>query len=179
MKILPGKLIAITLALSFLTTLVPIIASAAASKSGTMPCCVGKEAGHCDSGIAAKPIPPPQSEPLCGLETAQPDDAITIIAEPYTKSHHPSSRNAESLSAETSQRAVESLTLEQSCNMDDCACTIGSVRQQKRERAAGGAYTRKYSPSEVLSRSQDSAIFFSANEDWARISPRGPPVALL
>src|SRR5215217_7008148 len=78
--------IAILVALSFLTTLVPI-AGASAGKSNAMPCCVGKAAGHCDSGLVAKS--PQPKEPMCGLHTdVGEDDGITIVAEPtHTESH--------------------------------------------------------------------------------------------
>src|SRR3954452_11063472 len=61
------------------------IANAALDKA-EMPCCAGK-AGHCDSGIAAKKVPPPKSEPMCGLHGAEMEnDGITIVAEPAAES---------------------------------------------------------------------------------------------
>src|SRR6476660_3215973 len=79
--------LAVTIALSFIATLIPV-ASASLTKSSTMACCVGK-AGHCDSGIAAKKVPPPKSEPMCGLHGAEmEDDGITIVAEPVVESPH-------------------------------------------------------------------------------------------
>src|SRR5688500_19956269 len=83
-----SQFIAMAMAISFLATLLPI-ASAWANDSNTMPCCVGKTAGHCESGITAKKLPPPDTEPMCGLDNAQTaDDEITIVAEPsHTDSH--------------------------------------------------------------------------------------------
>ena len=78
------------MSLSFVAPLLPI----ANASSDTMACCVGK--AHCDSGIAPKQVPPPTSEPMCGLKGAtMADDGITIVAEPvHTKSQHSHSRNA-------------------------------------------------------------------------------------
>src|ERR1044071_10217069 len=72
--------VAMTIALSFIATLIPV-ASASITKSSTMACCVGK-AGHCDSGITAKKVRIPKSEPMCGLHGAEmEDDGITIRSE--------------------------------------------------------------------------------------------------
>src|SRR5918993_861769 len=96
--------VSITIALSFIATLLPI-ASAWANDSNTMPCCVGKTAAYCESGIAAKKIPQPDPEPMCGLDNAQTaDDEITIVAESsHSESHHASE-------ASLSQPAVEPLS---------------------------------------------------------------------
>ena len=84
-----SRLVALAIALSFIATLVPI-AIASANKSGTMPCCVGKDAGHCESGIPAKKVSVPEPEPMCGLDTATAEnDGITIVAESsHNESHH-------------------------------------------------------------------------------------------
>src|SRR6185503_7146130 len=80
--------VAITIALSFIATLIPV-ASASLTKSSMMACCVGKTAGHCDSGIAAKKVPPPKSEPMCGLHGAEmEDDGITIVAQAVAEPSH-------------------------------------------------------------------------------------------
>src|SRR6185369_1583687 len=96
--------VAITIALSFIATLIPV-ASASLTKSRTMACCVGK-AGHCDSGITAKKVRIPKSEPMCGLHGAEmEDDGLTIVAPPVIKSQHSPSHTAETTS---SQPAAES-----------------------------------------------------------------------
>src|SRR6185295_3719220 len=78
------------------------IANAALNKADTMPCCVGK-AGHCESGMAAKKVPPPKSEPMCGLHGAEMEsDGITIVAEPVTESPHSHSQTAETNSSQPS-----------------------------------------------------------------------------
>src|SRR4029079_13149964 len=85
--------VAITIGLSFIATLLPV-ASASLTKLSTMACCVGK-AGHCDSGIAAKKIRPPKSEPMCGLHGAEmEDDGITIVAQPVAEPSHTDSQTS-------------------------------------------------------------------------------------
>ncbi len=120
--------VCLTVALSFFATLVPI---AGASSNNTMPCCVGKDEGHCDSGIPAKKVHPPTSEPMCGLDNSElADDAITIVAEPsHNESHHSLSQTAE-----TTLHAAESTSVSKSCQMECGACAASSSRQQKRER---------------------------------------------
>ena len=127
--------VAITTALSFLAMLVPV-ASASLTTSSTMACCVGK-AGHCDSGLAAKKVPPPKSEPMCGLHNAEmEDDGITIVAQPLAEPSHTESHHSHSHTAETnaSQPAAESASLSQPCHMDCASCAATATRQQKRER---------------------------------------------
>ena len=155
-------------ALSFFTTLVPI-AGAAANKANAMPCCVGKAAGHCDSGIAVKKPPPPE-EPMCGLHNdSEEDDGITIVAEPtHTESHKASA-------ASSSQPAAESASFSQPCHMDCGACLSSSTRQQKRERGVAPATTSQTPLPSAFSRFENSPVLFSSNEDWEQTSPRGPP----
>src|SRR5215212_10968572 len=96
------------------------IVNASLNTPSTMPCCVGKTAGHCESGIAAKKVPPPKSEPMCGLKGAElEDDGITIVAEPVVESQHSHSHSAETSS---SQPAAESASLSSPCQMDCSAC---------------------------------------------------------
>jgi hypothetical protein len=145
-------------ALSFFATLAPI---ASASKDA-MPCCVGK-AGHCDSGIAAKKVPPPPAEPMCGLDNAAAeDDGITIVAEPSSQT------------AETTSHAAESTSVSKPCRMECGACAAASSRQQKRER---GIVEAGHQASNLTSTShrEDLPLVFTSNENWPRINPRGPP----
>ena len=162
------QIFAILVALSFLATLVPI---ASAGKS-TMPCCVGKAAGHCDSGLAAKKPPQPK-EPMCGLHNdSEEDDGITIVAEPsHTESHKASASSS-------SQPAAESDSLSQPCRMDCGACTTGSTRQQNRERDILQPLTQQHSLTTIQSKYDSRSLLFSSNEDWKRTSPRGPPSEL-
>src|ERR1041384_184998 len=114
-------------ALSFVAPLLPM----ANASPDTMPCCAGK--AHCDSGIAPLRVPPPTSEPMCGLKGAtMADDGITIVAEPiHTKSQHSHNHSAKTSS---SSPAADSAAINQPCHMDCGACATGSSRQQKRER---------------------------------------------
>jgi hypothetical protein len=169
------KLVAITIALSFIAFLAPI-ASASRDKSSTMPCCVGKSAGHCDSGITPIPDPQPKSEALCGLDSAgSEDDGITIVAEPvHTESHHSLSQ-----SAETTSSAAESNSFSKPCPMDCGACTASATRQQKRERGIVRPAAYHNSLLTISSRYENSSFSFLSNEDWEQTSPRGPPIDLL
>jgi len=149
------------------------IANASLAKSN-MPCCAGKAAGHCDSGLVAKKPPQPK-EPMCGLHSEREDDGITIVAEPsQTESHHSHSRTAE-----TTSRAAESSSLSQPCRMDCGACMASSNRQQKRDRDFVPSTTSQNSSLTSLSTIEHSSLLFSSNEDWEEASPRGPPSELL
>jgi hypothetical protein len=150
-------------ALSFVAPLLVI----ATASSDTMPCCAGK--AHCDSGISPKRVLPPTSEPMCGLKDAtMDDDGITIVAEPvHTEPQHSHSHSS-------SGPAVESASISKPCHMDCGACATSSSRQQ-RERcllAPGTEQTQSLTP---LLQVESKPHFFSSNEDWEQISPRGPP----
>ena len=149
------------------------IANASLNKADTMPCCVGKQAGHCDSGIAAKKVPPPKSEPMCGLKDAGiEDDGITIVAEPVVESPHSHSHAAETNS---SQPSAESNSLGQPCHMDCASCAASSARQQKRERSIVQPNRQQTSSVTTQSFYEEQVLLFSANENWQQASPRGPP----
>jgi hypothetical protein len=109
---------------------------------------------------------------MCGLkEATMDDDGITIVAEPV-HSQHSHSRSAET---STSHPAAESASLSRPCRMDCGTCATASSRQQKRERGvvlSSAEWTQ--SPATLL-QFQSQPLFFSSNEDWDRISPRGPP----
>lgn len=149
------------------------IANASLTRS-TMPCCVGKATGHCDSGLVAKKPPQPK-EPMCGLHRELEDDGITIVAEPsQTESHH-----SHSQTAETNSRAAESASLSQPCRMDCGACMASSNRQQNRDRDFVSSTPSQNSSLTTLSTFENSSLLFSSNEDWEQASPRGPPSELL
>lgn len=175
-RIIASRLVALTIALSFIATLVPL-AIASSNKSTTMPCCVGKDAGHCDSGIAAKKVPPPKSEPMCGLDGAElEDDGITIVAQPTeTESHHSLSQTVKT---DTSQTVAESNSLSQPCNMDCVACAAVATRQQKRERSFIPPTTFQNASLPALSYGEDQTLRFSTSDYWEQINPRGPPQEL-
>ena|ERR1700752_927431 len=170
--------VALTIALSFIATLIPV-ASASLTKSTTMACCVGK-AGHCDSGLTAKKVPPPKSEPMCGLHGAEmEDDGITIVAQPVAEPSHAESQYSHSHSAETnsSQPAAESASLGQPCRMDCASCAGVATRQQKRDRNTFQTVTSEVS-STTPSFDAEQPLLFSSNEDWEHVIPRGPPLRL-
>lgn len=165
-----SRLIAITIAMSFLAMLLPI---AIASANNTMACCLGKTAGHCESGIAAEKVPEPEPEPMCGLTNPHADDEITIVAEPVK---HNSPHSAETSSTSP---AAESLSLSRPCEMDCCACAVASSRRQRRDDASAEFIARLLSPLTTASQFESVSLSFSSNADWEQTSPRGPPTSLL
>ena len=168
---LASQLIAIAIAMSFVATLLPI---AVASATNTMACCVGKTAGHCESGITAEKVPDPEPEPMCGLtDPHAADDEITIVAEPV---NHESHHSAETTS---SSPAAETKSLGRPCEMDCCACAVASSRKQRRDDASAEFIARLLSPSTTASQFESVSLSFSSNEDWKQTSPRGPPISLL
>ena len=184
-----SRLLAITIALSFFAMLIPV-ASASWDKSGVMACCVGKEAGHCDSGLTGHRPPPPPPEPMCGL-TLENLDAITIVAEPSTHSHS-SRRRAESSSqavAESkagaeikadaeSKASVKSVSLSRPCPMNCGGCTASTSRLQKRQKSIQ-ARTFYASAPKSITRLENLSRVLSPTENWTNINPRGPPVTSL
>ncbi len=174
-----GPLVAITIALSFIATVIPV-ASASLTKSTTMACCAGK-AGHCDSGIAAKKVPPPKSEPMCGLHGAEmEDDGITIVAQPVAEPAHAESQHSHSQTAETnsSQPAAESASLSQPCHMDCASCAAGASRQQKRERNTVQPTAYQNASLTTFSFDDEQPLLFSSSNEWEHVIPRGPPNSL-
>lgn len=164
------SILCLFVALSFFATLLPV----ASASSETMPCCVGKASGHCESGIAAK-VPPPKPEPMCGLDNSElEDDEITIVAE---TSHH-QSHESHSQTAETSSHAAESNALSAPCQMECGACAASST-QQRRERVILRTAASHDSSLNIHSRFENQPFSSSSNEDWERTSPRGPPANLL
>ena len=171
--------VAITIALSFIATLIPV-ASASVTKSSTMACCAGK-AGHCDSGIAAKKVPPPKSEPMCGLHGAEmAEDGITIVAQPVPEPSHSETQHSHSHVAETnsSQPSAESASLSQTCHMNCASCATAATRQQNRERNTLQPTTYQNASLTTLSFDEDQPLIFSSNENWEHVIPRGPPLSL-
>lgn len=165
-----SRLIAITIVTSFLAVLLPVISASA--NSNTMACCVGKTAGHCESGIAAEKVPEPEPEPMCGLTNPHAeDDGITIVAEPENKPHH-----AETTSS--SNPAVESTSVGRPCEMDCCACAVASSRRPRRDDGAE-FIAWLLAPLATASQFESVSLSFSSNEDWKHTSPRGPPISLL
>ena len=147
------------------------IANASLDSTGTMACCVGKTEGHCESGVPAKKVPPPKSEPMCGLEGAEmEDDGITIVAKPIAESPH--SHSAESSSSEP---AAEPASLSSPCQMECGACATNATRQQKRDRSIVSAKTYQATSPTTASKYEDQSLLFSSRDNWSQVSPRGPP----
>ena len=135
--------------------------------TNTMPCCVGK--AHCDSGITARKVPRPKSEPMCGLHNAEMEnDGITIVAE----SPHSHSQTAETNS---SSPYAESNSLGQPCHMDCASCAASATRQQKRERSIVQSNRQQASSVTTPSLYEEQVLLASSNESWEQASPRGPP----
>ena len=165
--------VAIAIVLSFIATVIPV-ASASLTKA-TMPCCVGK-AGHCDSGIAAKKVPPPKSEPMCGLHGAEMEaDGITIVAQPVAESQHSHSHAAQTNS---SQPAAESASFSKPCHMDCASCATAPTRQHKRERNILQPTIYQNASLTTLSFDELEPLLLTSNGNWEHVIPRGPPSAL-
>lgn len=160
--------VAITIALSFVATVVPV-ASASLTK---MACCAGKD--HCDSGITAKKVPPPKSEPMCGLHGAKMEaDGITIVAQPVAGSHHSHSHTAVTNS---SKPAAESASMSKLCHMDCASCATSATQQRERNTVQPAAYQN--ASLTTPSFDEDQSLLFSSNKDWEHVIPRGPPSSL-
>ena len=150
---------------SFALTLLPIATTSADHSS--MPCCAGKEEGHCDSGLLTpKPPPPPVTEPMCGL----------------TSHHSQTSRKAETTSSHTDVEsnasqvsAAESIS--EPCHMDCGACATVTTRN-KRQKSLINARIALSAPATTAAVFNNSISFYSSNENWTRINPRGPPSTL-
>jgi hypothetical protein len=150
-----SRLLACIVALSFLATLLPI-GSVSATEATIMACCVGKTAGHCESGLASK-------------KSAPQHDHNTIVADADNTDSHNASQHS----------AAESTAVRNPCPSDCCACSVSTVRQQNRDRGAAQAKLRFSTPLRILSKSDRQPSIFSSSEDWDQTSPRGPPAFLL
>lgn len=157
---------------SFAGSFIPL----ATAEESTMPCCVGKAEGHCDSGLTAPKVPQPKPEPMCGLgaasDTASSNtlnlDEVTVVANPEPVHTHKAASTSSSKSP-----AAESNTVEQKCQMDCGACTTATSRH-KRE-STTQTRTVLASPAIVTVRFESTTSVHSPTEYWTQISPRGPP----
>jgi hypothetical protein len=150
------RLLAVFILSSFAVTLIPIVSSA----EDSMPCCVGKAEGHCDSGLMAPKPPPTVTEPMCGL----------------TPVHSQSSRIAETTSpnAESNSSQFSAESISEDCQMDCGACATVTSRQ-KRQKDLILARITYQTPSSTIPHFDNTTSFYSSNENWTRINPRGPP----
>ena len=166
-----SRFLAVLILSSFAVTLFPIVSTSAEQSS--MPCCAGKSSEHCDSGLTAAKPRPVITEPMCGLPKPV-----------ETKSHNHVHRNAETTShhadAESStSRVTAAESISEPCRMDCSACATATVRQQKRQKSFVSARTA-YAPLSLTAiQFETRTQFFSTNEFWPLINPRGPPSELL
>ena len=161
-----SRFLAVVILSSFALTLLPLAGSSAKS----MPCCAGKADGHCDSGLATrKPVtPPPDDDPMCGLKsqplTSDSLDAVTVVAETV---HHSDSH-------EPKGNAFKTASVHQPCHMECGACATATSRH-KRQKTVVQAKTVIAPTTTTIARVEQHAPIFSSNQNWTRISPRGPP----
>jgi hypothetical protein len=174
---LVGRFVALLILSAVALTSIPLADSFASS----MPCCAGKAHGHCESGIAAPKPPPPPDEPMCGLKksqtlTAESLEAVTVVAE--TDSDASSLLNAEATSrhthAESNASRVTAESINKPCRMDCGACATATSRHQRQKTTLLARFANAAALT-ATSLVENSTPLFSSNENWTRISPRGPP----
>lgn len=156
------RLVAIAIVLSFIATLVPI-ASASVNKSSAMPCCVGKAAGHCDSGIPAAKVPEPEPEPMCGLEQLIEDEYETVVAE------------ASGSPEESTTSDDLHLSLTAPCATDCCALVWSGFKRPRRDFADWihrGVVEQPLASSPKFQKLPPPVL---ASTRFNRSIPRGPP----
>ena len=150
-----SRLLACIVALSFLAILAPI-GAASAKQQTVMACCVGKKAGHCDSGLSSK-------------KSAPQHDHNTIVADTGENGSHDSSLRT----------AAESTAVRNPCS-PDCCGTVSTVRpQQKRERGTAQAKAHHHPPAAIVFATNNTPASVSSSGYLSQISPRGPPASLL
>lgn len=165
-----SRFLAVFILSSFAVTLLPLAGTSA--RHSSMPCCAGKAEGHCDSGLTApKPEPPPDNDPMCGLKsrslTSQSLDAVTVVAEPID---HSDSSGAH----ESTGDAFKAASVEQQCQMECGACATATSRH-KRQKSVAQSKTVIAPATTTTARLENRAPISSSNENWTRITPRGPP----
>ena len=166
-----SRFLAVFILSSFLVTLLPIVSTSA---EDSMPCCVGKAEGHCDSGLQTPKPPPTVTEPMCGLASIDGQSRV------HSQSgvHDQTSRVAETTStqadAESNSAGVTADSVSKPCQMDCGACaTVTSGHKRQKDLIL--ARITGQTPSTVVTHFNNSTIVYSSNENWTRINPRGPP----
>ena len=145
-----SRFLALLILTSFALTLLPIVSTSA---EHSMPCCAGKSAEHCDSGLTSPKPRPVITEPMCGLPAAQPPSVEAPTTNPI---------------------AIESVAIEQECQMDCGACATVTSRS-KRQKGLVHARLSLAAPATSSSHFDTSTFVYSSNENWTQINPRGPP----
>lgn len=147
-----GRFLAVAILSSFAATLLPIASTSA--ESSTMPCCVGKTEGHCDSGLTTPKPRPRITEPMCGLTPPPESPAeVAVVTDPI---------------------AVDSVSGEQECQMECGACATATSRH-KRQKSLTHSRTAHHPPAIIAVGFDSSTSLYSSNGSWTRINPRGPP----
>ena len=151
-----SRLLALVILSSFVVSQISIVSTLAEESS--MPCCVGRTEGHCDSGLT-KPKPRPViTEPMCGL-----------------KSSPPASAPAHKIIVATDDPvAVDAAAVEKECQMDCGACATVTPRH-KRQKSLIQARVTEEAPATIVTTFNHAVSVYSSNENWTQINPRGPP----
>jgi hypothetical protein len=151
-----SRLLALVILTSFIVSQISIVSTLAEESS--MPCCVGKTEGHCDSGLT-KPKPRPViTEPMCGLKWSPP------VSAPVNKITF----------ATNDPVAVDAAAVEKECQMDCGACATVTARH-KRQKSLVQARVTQEAPATITTTFNHVVSVCSSNENWTQINPRGPP----
>jgi len=158
-----SRFLALFILSSFAATVLPIASTSAEESS--MPCCAGKSSEHCDSGLT-KPKPRPViTEPMCGLHAT----GVTPIVV--------KSLASEVTEVVTDPVAIESPSVERECQMDCGACATVISRHKRQKGLLQARFTHQ-PPATATTHLDNPILFYSSNENWTRINPRGPPAVL-
>ena len=149
-----SRFIAVIILSSFAVALLPIVSTSAEESS--MPCCAGKS-DHCDSGLTAPKPPPVITEPMCGLDWTPPAAPSSTDGQP-----------------DADPVAVEADSVEQECQMNCGACATVTSRH-KRQKSIATARVTYVAPATITARFDNATFLHPSNENWTRITPRGPP----
>ena len=149
-----SRFVAVIILSSFAVAQLPIVSTSAEESS--MPCCAGKSAEHCDSGLTAPKPRPVITEPMCGLDWTPPSADVQSVTDPV---------------------AIDAASVEEECQMDCGACATITSRH-KRQKSVITARATYVAPATITTRFTNSTVFHSSNENWTRINPRGPPASV-
>jgi hypothetical protein len=166
-----GRFLAIVILSSFAVTQLPIVNSLA--EQASMPCCAGKSSEHCDSGLNKPKVRPVITEPMCGVDPSS--LAHALLPQPSLLTAETTSQNAD---AESNASELTAESVGQTCRMDCGACAT-AVSRNARDKSLVHSRTTHTSTSTTAARYNSRATFFSSNEKWTRIVPRGPPASSL
>jgi len=184
-EFLSRTLVATILAASFLTSVAPLVRSAAFHPC-KMACCVGKQThaeGSCSSGLVAsrsKPRLRVEGEIFCGLKTARErHTASTVKAAPIRQvddSNHctHAARPKGVANTDSYRSSVHALTAP--CSPDCSACEASSARQPRPQSTL--SFTSKPGLTCEFSSITRSQIASTLRAQYSQLQPRAPPSAL-